>query len=81
MRRNKFGDIYCHTDTEARTIIDDSENGWDVYVANIDGAEGEFGATAEIVQNVSGNLVCYIEAKTEAAVREIIKKLNIELPG
>lgn len=77
MRANKFGERYCHTADEARRIIDNLENGWDVYVAQFDDADGEFQATAEIAENVSGDIVCYIEAPTLEQVLTIIKELKL----
>jgi hypothetical protein len=78
MRRNTFGDAYCHTADEARREIDNSENGWQVYAGEIDPPEDDFGAVAEIRENVSGDLVCYIEAKTETEVQAIIDELKLE---
>lgn len=80
MRRNGFGDIYCHTADEARRTIENHENGWEVYQGQVEPPEGEFKATGEILDNVSGELVCYIEADTESAVTEILAELKLNTP-
>lgn len=79
MRTNGFGDRYCHTVDEARGLID--EHTGEVYVPSysFDPPESTFGATAEIVDCSDGEVVCYIEAPTEADVRAIIAELGIEI--
>ena len=65
MKRNSFGEAYCTTAAEARAEIENHENGWEVYVNRIEPPEPpHFGATAEVLDNVSGDLVCYLEAPT-----------------
>ncbi len=79
MRTNKFGDQYCHTADEARKVIDESENGWEVYIPHIEPpADGEK-ASAEVSENGSGDLVCFIEADTVDAVKAIAAELKIEV--
>lgn len=79
MRTNKFGEKYYTTADEVRRKLDDHENGWEVYVSQIGEPEGEIGATAEIVENGSGDLVCYVEAPTVDAVKAIITELKLEI--
>lgn len=78
MRRNAFGEVYCNTADEARPII--GEHG-SVYAPECDFCEpeGNFGATCEIACDVTGELVCYIEAPTLAAVHAIVQELEIEV--
>lgn len=77
MRVNKFGECYCHTAAEARVLIDD--HGGSVYVPGVEREEDGYPATAEIADNETGDLVCYIEAPTEATVRAIIAELAPEI--
>lgn len=77
MRRNGFGEAYCHTADEARQIIDEHENGWEVYLGDVTPPDTEGKATAEILDNVSGEIVCYLEGDTIGAVRAIAQELKI----
>ena len=79
MRRNKFNEAYCHTAEEARVEIERGEVLWEVYVDRVEPPELSTPATAEVLENVSGDLVCYIEADTEEGVRKIINELGIEI--
>jgi hypothetical protein len=78
MRRNGFGETYCHDAREARQMIEAHPNGWNVYAGELSAAEDGVGATAEILDNVSGELVCYVEAKTTKAVLAILNELKID---
>jgi hypothetical protein len=82
VRRNAFGETYCHSALEVRHFIDAQHDGdWDVYVSSVDppDAPGEK-ACAEIIENVSGDHVCFIEADTVDAVLVIIHEVDIEAP-
>ena len=79
MRTNKFGDRYCNGTAEVRSVLDDHENGWDVYATQFDPPEGKSLATVEIRENVSGDLVCYVEAKNVDELKRIISELKIEI--
>ena len=78
MRTNRFGEIYCHTADEAREIIE--QHGDDVYVPG-DPTEPKDGeqATCEVADSECGDLICYIEAPTAAAVQAIIDELKLEV--
>lgn len=79
MKRNSFGDAYCATADEARREIENSESGWECYMGEISPPEPpRFGATAEILGNDSGEIVCYLEAPTEEAIRVMAKELGIQ---
>lgn len=78
MRTNHFGEKYCHTAEEARQVIEDSENGWEVYAAAFSEPQDDDKATCEIATNDDGDLVCYIEAPTLDKVREIVIELKLE---
>lgn len=79
MRRNSFGDRYCESIAETRGVLD--ECGWDVYVPAecFYPPEAGRGATCEVVENGSGDLVCYIELPTEAEVRAAVATLGLEV--
>lgn len=78
MRRNAFGEAYCHTADEVRQILD--EKGWEVYVSESSLEEPAAGdkATAEILENESGDTVCYIEADTVEEINALITELKLE---
>lgn len=79
VRTNGFGEKYCHTADEAHAVI--AAWGKPVYVPDVWNepvAEGEQW-TAEIADNVDGDLVCYIEAPTVEAARAIVDELGIEV--
>lgn len=78
MRKNAFGEAYCHTAAEARHYIDEHSDG-DVYVGSIDPPEGEFKATAEVVSNDDGETICHIEADSVEMVRAIVMDAGIEI--
>lgn len=78
MRTNKFGEKYCNTADEARRVIDNSDNGWEVYACAFSPAEKGSEACAEVHENASGDIVCYIEAKTLKDVRAIVAELKLE---
>lgn len=78
MRRNRIGDVYCHTADEARAYIDEHASDG-VCVDKIDPPEGEFKACAEVLTNKRGDTVCYIEADTVEAVRAIVVEAGIEI--
>lgn len=78
MRTNTFGEHYCHTVEEARRCIDENDDGWEVYVTEFSPPEGPWKASAEIRTNRDGELVCYLEADTEALVRAMADELKLE---
>jgi hypothetical protein len=78
IKRNSFGDAYCKTVDEARREIEDNEYGWEVYMSEVSDAEPpNFGYTAEILTNETGELVCYLEAPTADAVRALARELKL----
>jgi len=78
MRRNAFGEAYCHTADEVRKIVD--ERGDQVYCPQIDEpSSAEDMATGEVCENVSGDTVCWIEAPTVEDVRKIAREADVEL--
>lgn len=78
MRRNAFGEAYCHTADEARTVIDASDSGWDeVYAGHVESPDGAIHACAEIFDE-NGEVVCYIEAATVDDVEAILKVLQVD---
>lgn len=80
MRRNKFGEPYCHTADEVRSVLDNHENGWEVFTAGVMDPDSSLIAfTAEICENGGGDAVCYIEADTAEGVEEILSELKIEV--
>lgn len=80
MKRNAFGDAYCQTAAEARQEIENSDNGWNVYLGEIEPPEPpRFGATGSVLENRSGDLVCYIEAPDADGVRAIAAELKLEV--
>ncbi len=78
MRKNAFGEAYCHTAAEARHYIDEHSDD-DVHVGSIDPPEGKFKATAEVLTNGDGETVCHIEADTVELVRAIVIDAGIEI--
>lgn len=79
MRKNAFGDCFCHTVTEASVLIEDTSA---VYVDedHITEPVSDYEDwTAEIVNNDDGEIVCYVEGPTRDAVLAIIKALNIQV--
>lgn len=79
MRRNGFGDFYCHTANEVRTIIECGDSRWQVYVVMHEPPKDGEKATCEVLTNVAGDTVCYIEAKTLDEVTAIVKELDLEV--
>lgn len=78
MRRSGFGEAYCTTADEIRSEIENKRPEWDVYLARVDPPEGDDKACGEICQNENGDLVCYVEADTEEAVRALVREVKIE---
>lgn len=78
MRANSFGDKYCHTAQEVRDLLDGRS---DVYVSatSFDPPESHYKATCEVVENGSGETVCYIEANTLPAVHALVEELKLEV--
>lgn len=79
MRRSKMGEAYCHTANELRSQVEMGDVGWEVYATNLSDPEEGFGATAEILENVTGNLVCHVEAPDMNGVRAILTEVDIEV--
>jgi hypothetical protein len=79
MRTNRIGDKYCHTVAEANGVIEDNENGWNVYCCEFSPPEDMIKATAEIRDNETGELVCYLEAADFDAIKAMAKELRIEV--
>ena len=80
MRRNTFGDVYCHTADEVRRHVDEQNDAdWLVYATTFDPPESTYKATCEVLKNVDGDLVCYIEADTLEQVRAIVRELRLEV--
>lgn len=77
MRRNGFGEAYCHTADEARRFIDEADDEPYLPVYPPDPPEGDFGATIEIAESGSGDNICYIEAPTVEAVQAILNELGL----
>jgi hypothetical protein len=77
MRINGFGESYCHTANEARALIE--AHGAAVYASGFYPREDNLPATAEVVDNESGEIVCLIEAATLDDVRAIILDLGLEV--
>lgn len=79
MRRNTFNDTYCHTAAELRAYVDEHSDGA-VYVGSIDPPENaNEKATAEVLENESGDTVCFVEADTVDLVRAILVEVGIEI--
>ena len=77
MRVNGFGESYCHTASEARALIE--AHGAAVYASGFYPHEDNLPATAEVVDNENGEIVCLIEAPTLDDVRAIILDLGLEV--
>jgi hypothetical protein len=77
MRVNGFGELYCHTANEARALIE--AHGVAVYASGFYPREDNLPATAEVVDNENGEIVCLIEAPTLDDVRAIILDLGLEV--
>ena len=78
MRKNMFQEAYCGTAAEVSQILDEHPNGWDVYAASFSKGVGKMKPSIEILENESGDLVCYIEGETKDAIQNILDSLKIE---
>lgn len=80
MKRNHFNEAYC---TNASELVDELDERAttpsSVYLASVDEPEGDETAfVGEIVENESGETVCYIEADSREAVKAIAKEAGME---
>jgi hypothetical protein len=83
MKKNSFGDMYAQSSVELATILSQKEmTPQEVYCPQI--SEPEPGTDepfeGEILENIHGMLVCYVEGPTEHDVRQIILSNSIEIP-
>jgi hypothetical protein len=78
-RYNRFNEAYC-TDVQAvqRELERKEFDSAMVYAVEVATAKGEVPAL-EVLTNVEGDTVCYIEAPTYDAARAIAKECNIQL--
>lgn len=81
MRRNFFGDAYCHTTEEViNELVDEDVDQDDVYLAEINEPEdGETMYCGEVCDNSAGDTVLYIEALTADAVRDMARAAGIDI--
>lgn len=79
MRHGKFGDAYCHTASEVLRCCCDNADAYYVPESSIEPPEGEWQATAKVVDNIEGETACYIEAPTIDQVRAIIAEVGLEI--
>jgi hypothetical protein len=80
MRHNMFNEVYCHTVDEVREHIDTRHDAdWQVYATTFEPQEGPDRATCEVLENGSGDLVCYIECDTIEQVRAAVLELKLEM--
>lgn len=79
MRKNLFGDIYCHNASEVDWAVDGAgyEPASDVYATNFIEAAGDDKATCDVAENVSGETVCHIEAASIEEVRAIVAAAKV----
>jgi hypothetical protein len=80
MRYNAFGDRYCSNDLEIVESLELADCEPDeVYLAPVNGPEGdETMWEGEVCENSSGEIVCYIEAATEAEVIEMARLAGVK---
>ena len=78
MRKNAIGEVYVHTVDELRQHIEESEGGWECYLANVDPPDGDDPAIGEVADNGSGDIICMIEADTEEEVRAIAREAKLD---
>ena len=80
MRRNHFGEAYCHTADEVNEELSDKGvDVADIYLAEVNGPEGDETMWAgDVSENESGDPVLYIEASTREAVVAIAKECDID---
>lgn len=77
MRRNAFNEAYCHTAAE---VCQEVENGdFDEVYASIGVAAADEKPFAEILDNVDGETVCYVEAATIEEVKAILLEAEITI--
>lgn len=79
MRRNSFGEAYCVNSEELAAEIDSA--GWftsGVYADRVRVADGETPAW-EVLENESGDTICYVEADTDAACQQILRDVGVEI--
>lgn len=77
MRKNGFGESYCHTADEAQQLINNAPDSPYLPSYPPDPPEGEFGATIEIAEGGNGSTICFIEAPTVEAVDAILRELGL----
>lgn len=79
MRRNGFGECYCHKASEAQMIFDDRGidttmiHATEIQQPSMD--DEKF--IAEVLHNDDGELVLYLEADTEEGVERLISELAL----
>lgn len=79
MRYNRFNEAYCTDVNDVQHELERREfNPAMVYAAEIPSTKGETPAM-EVMENISGETLFYIEAPTLAACREIAQGCNIQL--
>jgi hypothetical protein len=80
MRRNFFGDAYCHTIGEVLDELSEEDTEASaVYLADVNGPEGsETMWCGDVSDNDTGDTVLYIEAPSRDEVIAIAKACGIE---
>ena len=80
MRLNAFGEVYCFNAFEVlATLADENCEADNVYLCEIMAPEaGEVLWCGEIADDVTGDLICYIEASSLEEVRAIAAQAGID---
>ena len=81
MRTNGFGDRYCHTADEVRSVVESrpEDNPWLVYATMHEPPQLDEKWSCEVLQNSDGELVCYIETDSKEDLDAIVTELKLEV--
>lgn len=79
MRRNSFGEAYCHSVSEiAEELEAKDHNHQTVYASTVDVDSNEK-PCLEVLENISGDTVFYIEADDEDGCRRLAEAVEIDI--
>lgn len=80
-KRNGFGELYAQSADELQQEIERvTMTTSNVYATNLSSPEDKFGFTVEIADNITGDTICYAEAPTEEALRQMLRDIDVEQP-